>query len=73
MLLYADDIVCLTGNEINLQEMINVIKEWCEKWRLELNTDKTKVVHFRKLRRKASKFLFKYRDETLEIVEIINI
>ena len=40
LLLYADDIVCMAENERNLQEMIMVIQEWCEKWRLELNTVK---------------------------------
>ena len=27
--------------------MLNKLNEWCSKWRLSINSDKTKIVHFR--------------------------
>ena len=47
ILLYADDIVLIAPSEENLQKMLNFVAEWCRKWRMAVNTDKTKVVHFR--------------------------
>ena len=47
ILLYADDIVLLAPDEQCLQNMLNVVTEWCETWKLSLNGEKTKVVHFR--------------------------
>ena len=47
ILLYADDVVLLAPDEESLQRMLNVVNDWCKKWRLCLNFDNTKVVHFR--------------------------
>ena len=54
-LLYADDIVLIAPNEADLQNLINVVQEWCSKWQMRLNLDKTKVVHFRKKQRSNSR------------------
>ena len=32
-LAYADDIVLLAENEVDLQKLLNVVSEWCVKWR----------------------------------------
>ena len=47
ILLYADDLVIFAENEIGLQLMLNKCTEWCHQWRLNINVDKTKVMHFR--------------------------
>ena len=47
-LLYADDIVLLAPSAKNLQGLINVVAEWCTKWNMHLNLEKTNVIHFRK-------------------------
>lgn len=47
LLLYADDIVFLAESEYDLQVMLDTMHEWCKRWRLPLNTPKSKVVHFR--------------------------
>ena len=46
-LLYADDIVLLAPDENKLQSLLNVLSNWCRKWRLVINKEKTKIVHFR--------------------------
>ena len=48
ILLYADDLVLLSENEENLQEMVNIVKRWCAKWKMSVNTSKTKIVHYKK-------------------------
>jgi len=46
-LLYADDVVLLARNEQDLKEMLNVVNQWCMKWNINVNGDKSEVVHFR--------------------------
>jgi hypothetical protein len=47
ILLFADDIVLLAGNANDLQRMLDVVHDWCCKWRLCINEEKTKIVHYR--------------------------
>jgi len=47
-LLYADDIVLLSSSKDGLQQCINSIKQFTNKWNLSINTEKTKVVIFNK-------------------------
>ena len=47
MLLYADDLV-LIGDQIgNVQKLINVLSEFCYKWGLKVNMDKTKLLVYK--------------------------
>jgi hypothetical protein len=54
-ILYADDIVCLTAKENDLQFLLSIVEKWCKKWRLEVNLTKTNVMHVRNVRCKQSK------------------
>ena len=54
ILAYADDIVLFSDNPEQLQEMLNIVSEWCKKWRLKINTDKTKIIQFRKSRKQRN-------------------
>jgi len=47
ILLYADDIALITPDEQSLQLMLNKLTDWCSKWKLSVNPEKTKVIHFR--------------------------
>ncbi len=49
LLLYADDLCLIADNERDLQGMLNELSDCCGKWRMKVNVDKTKVVHFRPL------------------------
>jgi hypothetical protein len=48
ILMYADDIVLMADNEDNLQKMLDTLNNWTTLWHLEVNLDKTKVMHCRK-------------------------
>ena len=54
VLLYADDVVLIAGNEQDLQSLIFIVENWCKKWRLELNLTKTNVMHVRKSQKAQS-------------------
>ena len=45
-LLYADDIVMMTENRVELQKMLDVVAKYAKKWRFELNPKKSEVVVF---------------------------
>ncbi|MCG8113538.1 MAG: reverse transcriptase family protein [Candidatus Thiodiazotropha taylori] len=47
ILLYADDVALIAPDANSLQIMLNKLNEWCCKWRLAINSDKTKIIHFR--------------------------
>lgn len=65
ILLYADDIAIISPNEKNMQDMLNVVDSWCKKWRLRINPNKSKIVHFRKKRKKRSTHTFYLGGENL--------
>ena len=47
ILLYADDIVLIAENENDLQLRIDILNKWCKHKALNVNFEKTKIVHFR--------------------------
>ena len=47
-LLYADDLLLLSTSENELQRNITIINEFCNKWGLSVNADKSKVMVFSK-------------------------
>jgi hypothetical protein len=68
ILLYADDTVIFSENEHDMQNALKYFKEYCDKWRLTVNVDKTKIVIFRKGRRRRHT-IFNLGNENIEILE----
>lgn len=68
LLLYADDIVLFANSAIELQNSINILETYCQRWRLTVNTTKTKVLIFRKGGRLPSNLKFTYNGVEIEIV-----
>ena len=58
----------ITASELKLQQMLNSLSQWCNKWWMNVNADKSKIIHFGNKKRKHSNFEFKCRHEILEIV-----
>ena len=57
VLLYADDTVILAENAADMQNSLKVFEEYCSKWKLSLNVDKTKIIIFsRKKLQKHNEF-----------------
>ena len=60
-LLWADDLVLLALDKNSLQEMINILQEYCVEWGLSVNTDKTAILVFNpsgKLLNESKTFLY---------------
>ena len=68
ILLYADDIVLVSENEEDLQCMIDYMYEWCFKWKLKLNVEKSNIVHFRPRRKPRTEFEFHYGENHFNVV-----
>ena len=58
ILLYADDIVLLAPTPEKLQNMLDVVSRWCEKWGMQINVNKTQIMHVRNHQRPRSTFQF---------------
>ena len=56
-LMYADDIVVLSETSDGLQKALKLIDQFCCRWRLKINTDKSKVMIFNNRKEKMSAFL----------------
>ena len=48
LILYADDIVIFENSGQELQTSLNLLEQYCNQWKLTVNTSKTKVMIFRK-------------------------
>ena len=44
--MYADDLVLLSETASGLQKSLNILENYCDKWKLNVNLSKTKVVVF---------------------------
>ena len=67
MLLFADDAVIFSRSHPSLQLMLNKLKEYSSFSKLNVNTQKTKVMLFEKDR--ATNLRFYYDNQELEIVD----
>ncbi len=68
VLAYADDLVLLAESENDLQGLITILQKWCYQWRLSVNIDKTKVMHFRNKNESITKHVFKINNLPIECV-----
>ena len=47
LLLYADDTVIISENRQDLQLGLDIVENYCNKWKIILNIEKTKILIFR--------------------------
>ena len=68
LFMYADDIILFSEIEDGLQNGLNILHDYCKKWKLTVNTQKTKVVVFRKGGILSRQTHFYYGDLEIDIV-----
>ena len=68
MLLYADDIVIFSKSSKELHIGLDVLVNYCNRWKLKVNIDKTKIMVFRKGGVLPRNLTFYYNGQQLEIV-----
>jgi hypothetical protein len=64
--MFADDVALLAKNEIDLQQMLDFLNNWCKEWKLSINCDKSKVMHFRFKGKLQSDYVFQCGDITVD-------
>ena len=67
-LMYADDILLISKSPSGLQSCLNKLNEYCQKWKLQTNPQKSKIIIFNKPGHLKKNFCFKINDEKIEIV-----
>ena len=71
LLLYADDAVIFSDSVNGLQDSLNVLSQYCKRWKLHLNTDKTKVLVFKRGGRSSKQENWSFDGRKLEVVKAI--
>ena len=63
-LLYADDVVLLAEDEVQMNRGLKVLAEWCREWAVEVNVEKSGVMHMRRrgIKRTGETFFVNYED-----------
>ena len=69
LLMFADDTAIFSETIEGLQEGINRVSEYCEKWGITVNVAKTKIVVFKRGGRLAQDESWVYRDIKIEVVK----
>ena len=59
MLMYADDTVLFANSETELQKLLDNFSVCCNKWKIDVNTSKTKLFIWKK-QKSLYNFSFKY-------------
>jgi len=67
MLLYADDAVIFSETEHGLQMALDTMSSYCTRWKLELNTAKTKIMVFRKAGGLRRNIVFTYNKHSIHL------
>ena len=67
--MYADDTILLANSAIDLQKGLNELKSYCNKWKLQINNNKTKIMIFANRKVKKEHYNFKLGEDNLEIVD----
>ena len=68
ILVYADDVVLIAENEEELQQMMNELNLWCENNKLEVNINKSKVIHFRNPSKQRTNRVFQCGQKPIETI-----
>ena len=68
-LMFADDIVLFSDSSIGLQNSLDKLKSYCEKWHLTVNTEKTKVLIFNKNGKLLKNHSFNFGADRIELVK----
>ena len=68
LLLYADDIVLFGKTSEDLQHALSILENYCNRWKLTVNTSKTKIMIFKKGGRLPNDLHFVYNNKDIEIV-----
>ena len=73
LILYVDDIIIFATNAKELQESLYELLYYCQRWKLIVNTNKTKIMFFRKSGRIPNNLRFTYNNAEIELSQNLHI
>ena len=59
----------MTESDEDMQSMLNILNQWCRKWGMSVNSNKTKVVHFRNSSTPRTTEVFICGQEIIEVID----
>ena len=65
---YADDLIIISTSKNDLQHCLNEHDLYCDKWKLQINISKTKIVVFNRQESLINKHKFQFKQNNIEIV-----
>ena len=68
ILVFADDVALIAKSEDDLQQLLNIVTNWCRKWRLSINNDKSAIIHFRNNNNARTNYQFMLNNNVINIV-----
>merc|ERR1711994_569683 len=68
ILLYADDIVLITEKKHELQKLLDIVSNYCYKWRCRINNKKSQVVIYSNKRTQPKKLTWILNKKPIEQV-----
>ena len=68
LLMYAHDVALIADTLVELQRKLKALESFCQKWGMEVNLAKTKIIVFRNGGKLSSKEKFLYNGKTIDIV-----
>ncbi len=68
-LLYADDTVLMADSSEEMQKCLDAFSIYCQKWKLTINAEKTKVVIFGGNKISKAKYHFNLEEKNIEIID----
>ena len=68
-LLFADDLILLSESKTGLQNSLNLLKNYCDKWHLYVNIQKTNIIVFNKSGKIIKNCNFTFGDKNISIVK----
>ena len=72
LILYADDTVIISESAEGLQKQLNDLYDYCNEWKLKVNTLKTKIVIFRNRGKVQATDKWYYDGNCIEVVNSFN-
>lgn len=72
LLAYADDLVLFADSPYEVNRTLGALASYCEEFSLTVNTDKTKIVLFKKDRAKPPIISFKFNSDVIRVVDSYN-
>ena len=56
VLFYEDDIAIISESEGGMLQMLDKLNDWCNKWRIVINENMTKILHFRSKAKNVTRY-----------------